>query len=255
MRERIDEASRRLWSAERGRAPIEPLSEILPDLNEEDGYAIAERTRVRRSRRAIGFKLGFTSAAMREQMGISRPNFGVLTDDLMIPEGDARIDTLNLIHPRVEPEIALLVGRDLGAGQTRASALAATDAVMAAFEIVDTRYRSYRFSAADNIADNSSAARFVVGSPVLPGAVEDLRLCGVLLWSGGEMVDQGVGANALGDPLLSLCWLADMLAQRGAGIAAGSIVLTGGLTKSHAARAGSCFMAEFGGLGSVVASF
>lgn len=247
--------SERLWTAERTRQPIAPLTSTHPELSVSQAYAVAELTRQRRGCRRVGYKLGYTSAAMREQMNIDAPNYGVLTEDLMVPEGNCRVDTENLIHPRVEPEIALLVGRDLEPGTSRAGVFAAVDAVMAALEIVDTRYESYVFKAVDNIADNSSSARFVLGAPRRLSAIEDLRLCGVILSCGGAAVDQGVGANALGDPLLALCWLTNELAARKERLLAGSIILTGGLTKSHPGTRGSTFIAEFGGLGTVAASF
>lgn len=256
MNDLIDDCSARLWAAERERTRIEPLSAAHPNLIEADAYAIAARTFERRGQRQIGYKLGYTSAAMRAQMNISQPNFGVLTADLLVPEGSGRVDSENLVHPLVEPEIALLVGRDLaGPGHNRASVFAAVDAVMASLEVVDTRYRSYSFKAVDNISDNSSSARVVLGPPRLPGSTGDLRLCGVLLTSGGEVLDQGIGANALGDPLLALAWLAGFLAERGSIVPAGSIILTGGLTRAHAAPAGRSFVAEFAGLGPVTASF
>lgn len=252
----IDGCSARLWSAERERRRIAPLSAANPELSEADAYAIAARTFERRGRRQIGFKLGYTSAAMREQMNIRQPNFGVLTDDLLIPEGAARVDSENLVHPLIEPEIAFLIGRDAqGPGQTRASIVTSIDAAMASLEVVDTRYESYRFAAVDNIADNSSSARVVLGPPRPFGAVGDLKLCGVVLSSQGTAIDQGIGANALGDPLLSLAWLANFLGERGSFIPAGSIVLTGGLTRAHAAARGQSFVAEFAELGTVAAAF
>lgn len=256
MNDLIDQCSARLWAAECDRTRIEPLSTANPDLSEADAYAVAARTFERRGQRQIGYKLGYTSAAMRAQMNISRPNFGLLTADLLVPEGAGRVDSENLVHPLVEPEITLLLGRDLGGpGHSRASVLAALDAVIPSLEVVDTRYQSYSFKAVDNISDNSSSARVVLGPPRLPAAVDDLRLCGVLLSAGGEVLDQGIGANALGDPLLALAWLAGFLDQREAIVPAGSIIMTGGLTRAHPAPAGRSFVAEFAGLGTVTASF
>lgn len=252
----IDDCSARLWAAERERTRIAPLSAAHPELSEADAYAIAARTLERRGRRRIGFKLGYTSAAMRAQMGISQPNFGILTDDLLIADGSARIDSEALVHPLIEPEITLLIGRDLNAaGQTRATVFAAVEAAMASLEVVDTRYESYTFTSPDNIADNSSSARVLLGPPQPMGKLGDLRLCGVLLSSGGELIDQGIGANALGDPLLALAWLANFLAECGSSIPAGSIVMTGGLTRAHPGHRGRGFIAEFAELGTVSAAF
>jgi 2-keto-4-pentenoate hydratase len=256
MSDFIEQCSARLWNAERERSRITPLSIDHPTLSENDAYAIAAQTFKRRGRRHIGYKLGFTSAAMRAQMNISQPNFGLLTEDMLVPENTGRIDSENLVHPLIEPEVALLVGRDLrGPGHTRASVYAAIDAAMASLEIVDTRYQSYKFAAVDNIADNSSSARIVLGPPKSFKSIDDLRLCGALLWSRGELIDQGIGANALGDPLLAIAWLANFLALRDSLIPAGSVVLTGGLTRAYPADKNQNFVAEFAQLGVVLAAF
>lgn len=159
-----DACSAQLWRAEWERRRIAPLSSAHPRLSEDDIYAIAARTFQRRDRQKIGFKLGYTSAEMRAQMGINDPNFGVLTKDLLVSERTGRVDSENLFHPLIEPEITLRVGRDVhGPDQTRVSISYAVDSAIASLEIVHTRYQSYCFSAVDNIADNSSSARVVLG--------------------------------------------------------------------------------------------
>lgn len=254
--ELIDQSSARLWEAECRRTRIEPLSDADPDLNEEEAYRIAQRTFERRGKRQIGFKLGYTSAAMRQQMNIAHPNFGRLAEDQLIPEDSGKVDSANLFHPLVEPEIALVVGRDLaGPGHSRASVFGYVDAAMASIEVVDTRYVSYKFKAVDNISDNSSSARAVLGAPRSFKSLDDLRLCGALLRSNGETIDHGIGANALGDPLLSLAWLANFLGERGEHIPAGSVILTGGLTRAYPATPGQTMVAEFSQLGTIVAAF
>jgi 2-keto-4-pentenoate hydratase len=126
---------------------------------------------------------------------------------------------------------------------------------MPALEVVDTRYKEYKFSLVDNISDNSSGARVVLGAPKKLSQVDDLRLSGVLLWSEGHTLDTGIGANSMGDPLVSIAWLANFLAQQELSIPAGSIIMTGGLTKAHPAKSQQTFLAEFGGLGNVKAYF
>lgn len=252
----IDACAQTLWTAERTATPVARLTDTHPALDEATAYAVQARKLALRGSRRVGFKLGYTSAAMREQMNIAHPNFGVLTEDHRVDETDHGVATAGLIHPRVEPEIALLTGRDIGgAGHSRNSIYQAVDAVLPALEIVDTRYLDYQFTLADNISDNSSSARFVTGRPKPLSAVPDLRLLGVLLWSQGRTLDHGIGANALGDPLLALAWLAGFLAERGEIIPAGSLILTGGLTRAHPAQAGQTLMAEFATLGMVRAHF
>ena len=214
MSDLIEKCSAQLWKAEQDKSRIAPLSVDHPNLSENDAYAIAACTFKRRGQLQIGYKLGFTSAAMRAQMNINQPNSGLLAQDMRVPDNSGRIDSENLVHPLIEPEVALLVGRDLRGPYMTPDLLRvypAIDAAMASLEIVDTRYQSYKFAAVDNIADNSSSARIVLGLPKSLRMIDDLRLCGVLLWSRGEAVDQGIGANALGDPLLAIAWLANFL--------------------------------------------
>ncbi len=252
----IDTCSERLWQAERTRRPTALLSAGFPALDEADAYAIQAATLRRRGAPAVGFKLGYTSAAMREQMGIANPNYGVLTEQHRLAVDGAPIDCARLIHPRVEPEIALRLGRELaGAGHDRASVSHHLDAVLPALEIVDTRYPEYRFTIVDNIADNSSSAGFVLGD-ALPWRDDiDLAVVAVALHADGQLLDEGHGGAAMGDPLLALAWLAGFLAPRGLSVPAGSIVLTGGLTRAFAAQAGQVFSARFEGLGTVKAAF
>ncbi len=228
-----------------------PLSGDYPDLTEADAYAIqAELLRLQGGPRA-GYKLGFTSAAMREQMGVDHPNSGVLLAEMRLADG--RLPARVLIQPRVEPEIAILLGRDLhGAQITPDDVAAATAAVLPAIEVVDSRYRDYRFKSVDNIADNSSAARYLLGAPRALSDTGDLRRVSVTLSIDGVPVDQGLGAAALDSPLAAVAWLAAHLAVRGEGLKAGEVILTGGLTRAHALRPGQVAQAQFSaGLGGV----
>jgi len=256
----IESLSASLWLAEQTQTPIETLTSVHPHLTIEDAYAIQAATLRRRSSSAVGFKLGYTSAAMRAQMNIAQPNYGVLTKDHLLDHQEGALDGYipfgELIHPLVEPEIAILINQEIsGAGHTRHTIESHVEAVMPALEVVDTRYKEYKFSLTDNISDNSSGARVVLGAPKKLAQVDDLCLSGVLLWSEGRTLDTGVGANSMGDPLASIAWLANFLAQQELSIPAGSIIMTGGLTKAHPAKSQQTFLAEFGGLGYVKAYF
>ena len=210
-----------------------PLSDDFPDLTEADAYAIQAELLRRKGGTRAGYKLGFTSAAMREQMGVDHPNCGVLLADMRLADG--RLPAGVLIQPRVEPEIAIRLGRDLhGTQLTPDDVAAATAAVLPAIEVVDSRYRDYRFKSVDNIADNSSAARYVLGAPRALCDVGDLRRVGVRLSIDGVLTDQGTGAAALDSPLAAVAWLAAHLAARGEALRAGEVVLTGGLTRAYA---------------------
>lgn len=246
---RIAKAAAALRRARMERVPIELLSARWPDLDEAGAYAIARATRALAGETPVGYKLGYTSAAMRAQMGVEQPNYGVLTQgDGIAHDGEVAIG--ELIHPLVEPEIALVLGRDVGTPVADADAMRSCVAsVHPALEIVDTRYEAYRFLACDNIADNSSAARYVIGPGVAPDALPDLASVDVSLAADGEVLDRGVGAAALGDPLLALAWLANRLIAEGTPLRERALVLTGGLTRAHAAKAGMHFVGTFSGLG------
>jgi 2-keto-4-pentenoate hydratase len=248
--------SERLLEAERTRTPIPPLTEEHPELTVRDAYEIQRALVDARGEETVGYKLGFTSAAMREQMGIAGPNYGRLTRSMQVDPDAGPIGLSGLIHPRVEPEVAVLVEEDLASpGLIPAQIYPAVRWAFGALEVVDSRYRDYRFRAEDNTADNSSAARFVLGPPISLAAAPDIRLAGALLWKEGRVVGSGVGADALGDPIRAVAWLADRLGEEGAVLEGGSIVLTGGLTKAHSVGGGGTFVAEFGGMGVVKVHF
>lgn len=248
--------SERLLEAERARTPIPPLTDELPGLTARDAYGIQRALVKARGEETVGYKLGFTSAAMREQMEIAGPNYGRLTRAMQVNPDAGPIRLSELIHPRVEPELAVLVEEDLaGPDLIPAQIYPSVRWAFGALEVVDSRYQNYRFRAEDNTADNSSAARFVLGPPTSLAAAPDLRLAGALLWRGGRLVASGAGAAALGDPMLAVAWLADRLGEEGGVLEAGSIVLTGGLTKADSVGGGGTFVAEFCGMGTVKVHF
>ncbi len=228
-----------------------PLSDEYPHLTEADAYAVQAELLNLTGGTRTGYKLGFTSAAMREQMGVDHPNSGVLVDHMRIDR--SQLPAGELIQPRVEPEIAIQLGRDLrGADVTPQQVADATAAVRPAIEVVDSRYRDYRFRSVDNIADNSSAARYVLGAPHPLAHIGDLRQVQVRLDIDGRVVDQGVGAAALDSPLAAVAWLVRHLATRGEGLLAGEVVLTGGLTRAYPLPPGATAQARFSaGLGTV----
>ncbi|MGD9634942.1 MAG: 2-keto-4-pentenoate hydratase [Pirellulales bacterium] len=250
------EFSNRLLEAERERRPVGLLSAEAPDMTQADAYAIARQTMLTKGQRIAGYKLGFTSQAMRQQMGIDGPNHGYLLSQPSRDPSDSLRVFSDFIHPRVETEIALSIRRDIHeANLDGATIVPYVDCAYAAIEIVDTRYEDYKFRAVDNIADNSSSASCLLGKPLSLSAAGDLRLVGALLSSDGKQVDGGIGANAMGNPLAALAWLSNSLLARGDHLAEGMIVLTGGITRAHAARAGQTFVAELQGMGCVYVHF
>ncbi len=230
-----------LHRAERERRAIDRLTDRYPDLSIDDAYLIQAALlgrRITEGERIVGAKLGFTSVAMREAMGVAEPNYGWLTSAMLLP--DTRVPLGELIHPKAEPEIGFrLAGPLAGPDVTSADVFAATDALFACLEIVDSRYKGFRFLAADNIADDSSAGRVVVGPPVPVPSDIDLALVGIVLTVDGVLVATAAGAAALGHPAAAVAWLVRRLARVGRGLDAGMLVISGGLTRPFDIGAGT----------------
>ena len=249
MPQDLSELAARLAKAAADRTPIAPLSDELPGLDAAAGYAIQALAREQAGPLA-GWKLGVTSRAKQAQAGIHEPVRGFLTRSNALDLGEPLV-TGELIQPRAEPEIVFILGRDLsGPAVTAADVLAATDGVATGIEILDSRYRDYRFTMPDVIADNTSAGRFVVGAPVPPDGI-DLRLAGVVFELGGEVAGTAAGAAALGHPAAAVAWLARSLAAAGEGLRAGQVVLSGGLTAAVPVRPRDVVVASIDRLGVV----
>jgi 2-oxo-3-hexenedioate decarboxylase len=239
----------RLARAVADRAAIAPLSDEFPGLDVPAGYAIQALAREQAGPLA-GWKLGVTSRAKQAQVGVHEPVRGFLTCANALDLG-APLVTAELIQPRAEPEIVFVMGRDLsGPAVTAAEVLAATAGVATGIEILDSRFRDYRFTMPDVIADNASAGRYVVGAPVPPDGI-DLRLAGVVLEHNGEVTATAAGAAALGHPAAAVAWLVRALAAAGDGLRAGQIVLSGGLTAAVPLRPGEVVVAAIDHLGAV----
>lgn len=235
------------------RALAGPFTDTEPGLDADTAYEVQRlvvERRLARGARLVGAKLGLTSVAKQRQMQVDEPLYGRLTSDMVLGAGPVDLDAF--IHVRAEPEIAFLVGREIPTPATVPGVLAATEAVFAAFELIDSRYDAFRFRLPDVIADNASSAGLVLGSVArAPADVGDLRLLGVVLRRDGEVIATASGAAALGHPAAAVAWLGDRLAERGETIEAGSIVLSGGLTDAVALAPGSSLVAEVEGLGVV----
>jgi 2-keto-4-pentenoate hydratase len=238
------------WAASLIRARAErrcrdPITSDI-ELNIADAYKIQDAVtaaRLARGERIVGWKLGYTSVAMREQMGIDQPNFGPLTDAMIVAHGDTVGP--GLLQPRVEPEIGLRFARPLAGRATRAEVLDAIDEAFTCLEVVDSVYRDYRFQLVDNTADGSSAARVVVGPALL--AINALDQVTVMLSHNDIEVGVARGSAASGHPVNGVVWLVEQLAQRGDQISAGDIVITGGLTKAVSLHPGDVVAAVYDG--------
>jgi 2-oxo-3-hexenedioate decarboxylase len=242
-------AEQRLREAREKRQAIVPLTDDLPALDIEHGYAVQRLARDGAGR-LIGWKLGVTSRAKQAQVGVDSPIRGYLTVDHALDIGEP-LPVDEHIAPRTEPEIVLIIGRDLeGPSVTAAEVLAATEAVAVGIEVLDSRYLDYRFTMPDVVADDASAGRFVVGAPV-PVAGIDLRLVGVVFEKNGLLVGTASGAASLGHPAAAVAWLARSLSADGEGLRAGDIVLSGGLTVAVNVGAGDVVNVTIDRLGSV----
>lgn len=243
-----------LAAAERERRDRPPFSDEHPDLDLDTAYA-AQWAGVQAKLDAgdilVGAKLGLTSRAKQRVMNVDAPLYGFVTSRMLHPYGEA-VDVSTLIHPRVEPEIAFLLGRDVEGPATVTSVLAATEAVFAAIDVLDSRYQDFRFTLSDVAADNASAALFLTGPRALrPVEVGDLGLVGCVLRVDGEVEATAAGAAVMGHPAASVAWLANQLAARGQRLRAGWLVYSGGLTEPVPLKPGMSVSAEFAGLGTV----
>ena len=234
------------------------ITESHPDMDWDDAYAIQDRILARklaRGARVVGYKAGLTSHAKMKQMNVTDPVFGFLVDEFVVPEG-AEIKVSDLIHPKVEPEICFITRTELkGPGCHIGAVLAASDVVLPGIEVIDSRYRDFKFDLKSVVADNTSASRFVVGGRIASARDVDLRTLGVVLEKNGEPVAMGAGAAVLGHPAAAVAMLVNHLGRRGQSLPAGSLVLSGGITEAVAVQAGDNVTLRIQNLGSVSVRF
>jgi 2-oxo-3-hexenedioate decarboxylase len=244
--------------AQRERRLIPRLTEEHPQIELKDAYLIQrelQRQRELQGCRLVGYKMGLTSRAKMKQIGINCPVFGFLTDDQQCADG-AQIDMVGLVQPRAEPEIAFIMGREVvGGGCTAETILSATASVAPALEILDSRIAGFKIDLVSGIADNTSAARFVISDTKSGVRGVDLAGLRVVLEKNGNDVAEGFGADVLGDPVRSVAMLADMLNAEGRSLPAGSIVLSGGITEAIPVTRNDSIRVQIESLGSVSVTF
>lgn len=249
----IEGAALRLREAYSGGA-IPPMRDVLAPNDASSSYAVQMANTVHwvaAGRRIVGRKIGLTARAVQVQLGVDQPDYGVLFDDMAIPDGGDLLAS-RVLQPKVEAEIALVLDADLtDPSVTRDDVASAVAQVAAAIEIVDSRIEGWKITFADTVADNGSSAFFVVSRDVKPLANLDLWSCGMVMQVNGAVESLGAGAACLGHPLNSATWLARTLASRGQPLRAGDLILTGALGPMVALRPGDRVDATIGGLGSV----
>ena len=238
---------------------VPPLRGLLDPVDADSAYAVQTiNTRYWESqgRRIVGRKAGLTAQAVQRQLGVDQPDFGVLFDDMAVEHGSI-VDTARLLQPKIEAEIALVLGADLGGPVLdTATARAAVDRIVPALEIVDSRIAGWDITFADTVADNASSGLFVLAGEGVPLGERDLREVRMAMTDAeGATVSSGTGADCLGDPLEALAWLARTCRDLGSPLRAGEVVLSGALGPMVAVTPGATFAATLSGLGTVSAEF
>lgn len=253
-----DELAADLAQAERSRVPMTPLTDRYGDIDVVDAYEIQLiniRQRVAEGARIIGHKVGLSSKAMQDMMGVDEPDYGHLLDEMEVFE-NVPVKSSNFLYPRVEVEVGFILADDLpGAGCTEEDVLAATAAFAPAIELIDTRITNWQIKLCDTIADNASSAGWVLGEARV--SPKDIDICNIdaVLTNHGKVVAEGRSDAVLGNPVTAVAWLARKVESFGVRLKAGDIVLPGSCTRAIDAPPGSDFVADFAGLGSVHLSF
>ncbi|MCU4183963.1 2-keto-4-pentenoate hydratase [Acidiferrimicrobium sp. IK] len=247
-----------LWDAQRDGKPIEPLSDDWPDFGVDDAYQV-QLVNIERRLAAggvvRGHKVGLSSRAMQQMLGVHEPDYGHLLDDMFFYEHDP-IDTGRFIQPRAEIEVAVVLRTGLaGPGVTVADVLRAVDFLLPSIEIVDSRVVDWRIRIQDTIADNASSAGVVLGGRPTSLSGLDPALIGALLRKNGEIVETGCSGAVLGNPITAVAWLANKVAAFGVTLEAGQIVMPGACTRMVEVAPGDVIRAEFDVLGDVTARF
>ncbi|MFE2249745.1 2-keto-4-pentenoate hydratase [Streptomyces lavendulae] len=251
------EAAALLRAAERERVPVRPLTELFAGIDAEDAYGI-QLINIERSladgARVTGHKVGLSSPVMQAMMGVDEPDYGHLLDTMEL-RPDAPVPAAAYCAPRIEVEVGFVLGADLpGEGCSGADVLAATERVVPALELIDSRIADWRITIADTIADNASSAGYVIGEGRDPREL-DLRAIEARLTTGSEVLAAGRSDAVLGDPVRAVAWLARTVARFGVPLRKGHLILPGSCTRAVDVTAGRTYTADFTGLGPVSLSF
>ena len=247
-----------LYRALRERRTVPPLMARYPDLAIDDAYAISLGALERRKadgERVVGKKIGVTSKAVQDMLGVHQPDFGFLTDRMWI-EGDIDVAANGLIQPRAEAEIGFILKDSLkGPGVTAEQVIAATEAIMPCFEIVDSRIQDWKIGIVDTVADNASCGVFVLGEARVDPLGVDLPNLHVTVTKNGAPLSEGHGHAVQGSPAEAVAWLANTLGAYGVTLDAGDVILSGSLVPLEPAKAGDVFEMQLHGVGACVARF
>lgn len=237
---------------------IDPLTDRYPDMTIDDAYQIQQQViarRLEKGERIVGKKIGVTSQAVMTMLKVGQPDFGYMLDGMIHGDG-AVIEAKTLIQPKAEGEIAFVLKKDLmGPGISAADVLAATEGVMACFEIVDSRIKDWKIKIQDTVADNASCGLFVLGDRMLDPRSIDLRTCGMVLEKNGQVMVTGAGAATMGSPVNAIVWLANTMGRLGIPLKAGEVILSGALGAMVPVEAGDNLRVAIGGVGGCAVRF
>lgn len=250
-----------LYQALRGQTTVDPLTSRTPEITIEDAYAISSGLLKKRidndGEKVIGKKIGVTSKAVMNMLGVHQPDFGYLTDAMVVDESEPLSLTKKMIQPKAEGEIAFVLKHDLiGPGVTAADVLRATDFIVPCFEIVDSRIKDWKIKIQDTVADNASCGYFLLGSQAADPRKVDLSTCGMVVELNGQVISTGAGAAALGaSPVSCVVWLANTLGKFGVPLKAGEVILSGSLVPLQPVKAGDYMSVSIGGIGRTAVRF
>jgi len=253
-----DRLAQQLYDALREGRTVPPLIAQHADLTIDDAYAIslgALEKRKNDGERVIGKKIGVTSKAVQDMLGVHQPDFGFLTDRMYV-EGDIDIAANGLIQPRAEAEIGFILKDSLkGPGVTAEQVIAATEAIVPCFEIVDSRIQDWKISIVDTVADNASCGVYVLGEARVDPREHDLPNLHVTVTKNGKPLSEGYGHAVQGSPAQAVAWLANTLGAYGVTLDAGDVILSGSLVPLENAVAGDVFEMNLHGVGTCTARF
>lgn len=253
-----EEAALALREAEASRKPIAPLVSRWPELDVDDAYAIQRANigrRVEAGASIRGHKVGLSSKAMQEMMGVHEPDYGHLLEDMFVFES-SEVPMTDLIQPRVEIEVAFVLGAPLPTrGCNAADVIRATEFILPAIEIIDSRIADWKIGIVDTIADNASSGKVVLGGNPIRLVDADIRALGARLQRNGEIVETGTAAAVLGNPVNAVAWLANKVGTFGVALEAGQVVLPGSCTRAVTVTADDAVRADFDRLGHVEVRF
>ena len=241
-----------LAMAEQTGQGVEPLTILDPALTIEEAYAVQLVTiqrKVSEGQKIVGKKIGLTSLAMQKLLGVDQPDYGHLLDGMVV-QNRGEISFERVLQPKVEAEIAFVLKKDLtGSNITVMDVLQATDYVLPALEIVDSRIKDWKIKLQDTIADNASSGLYVLGGKPVKVDQVDLAQLGMVFYKNGRMINTGVGAAALGHPAECVAWLANKLSDYGITLRAGEVILSGALSAAVDAKPGDHFSTRIAHLG------